>query len=97
MRYGVLPVTRDGTYLGIITARAVSEALFDGRHEATPAELLVELPSLVREDTEVADAIRALDASECGALPVLAATGPEVVGWFDYRDALSGLEPVHPT
>ena len=97
VRYGVLPVTGDGAYLGIITARAVSEALSDGRHEATPAELLVELPSLVREDTDVADAIRALDASECGAVPVLAATGPEVVGWFDYRDALAGLEPVRAT
>ncbi|MGA8247173.1 MAG: chloride channel protein [Nocardioides sp.] len=94
IRYGVLPVARDdGMYLGVITARAVSEALSDGRHEATPAELLIELPSLVRADTDVADAIRALDASECGAVPVLAATGSEVVGWFDYKNALASLEP----
>ncbi len=94
IRYGALPVARDGgPYLGIITARAVSEALSDGRHEATPAEL-VQLPPPVRVDTEVADAIHALDVCECGAIPVLAATGAEVVGWFDYRDALATLEPV---
>ncbi|HEX3929400.1 MAG TPA: chloride channel protein [Nocardioides sp.] len=95
-RYGVLPVARDGTYLGVVTARAVSEALSDGRHDATPVELLVELPSSVREDTEVADAIRALDASDCGAIPVLSAASAGVVGWFDYQNALASLEPVRP-
>ena len=81
----------------MVTARAVSEALSDGRHEATPAQLLVELPSPVREDTDVADAIRALDASDCGAIPVFVANGLDVVGWFDYRDALAALEPVRAT
>lgn len=93
-RYGVLPVTRDdGTYLGVVTARAVSEALADGRHEAAPAHLLVELPSPIREDTDVADAVAALDTSDCGALPVFATEGVDVVGWFDYQAALNSLEP----
>ena len=93
-RYGVLPVAdRHGTFLGVVTARAVSEALSDGRHESTPAQLMVEYPTSLREDADIADGIRALDLSDCGAIPVLGTDGPEVVGWFDYRDALAALEP----
>jgi CIC family chloride channel protein len=90
--YGVLPVAQqDGTHLGVLTARAVAEAIADGQHDATPAQLLVELPTTLRENDDVDHGIQALDHSGCGAVPVLAAAGNEVVGWFDYRDALTTL------
>ena len=50
--YGVLPVTDDGIYLGVLTARAVAETMADGQHDSTPAQLLVELPGAApREPT----------------------------------------------
>ncbi len=90
--YGVLPVAGpDGTYLGVLTARAVTEAIADGRHNAVPAEMLVELPEPVRENDDVDEAIQVLDHSRCDAVPVFAADREDVVGWFDYRDALTTL------
>ena len=91
--YGVLPVTRpDGSYVGVLTARAVAEAIADGQHDTSTAELLVERPTTLREDDDVDHGIQALDHSGCGAIPVLGASRDEVVGWFDYRDALTTLD-----
>ncbi len=89
--YGVLPVARDGDYLGVLTARAVAEAISDGQHDATPAELLAELPITLRDTDHVDEAVRALDGSGLGALPVLSAVSGDIVGWFDYRLALNTL------
>jgi CIC family chloride channel protein len=88
--YGVLPVADGSDYLGVITARAVAEAVSGGDNDTRPAELLLELPVTVSEQDHVDEAIRALDGSGLGALPVL---GPEgrLVGWFDYRQALTTL------
>jgi hypothetical protein len=36
-------------------------------------------------------AVRALDASDLSALPVIDPASGEVVGWFDYDAALAGL------
>lgn len=47
-----------------------------------------EIPSVLREDEHVDEGIRALDLSGAGTVPVLAADGDRVVGWFDYRAAL---------
>ncbi len=92
--YGVLPITGPGgDFLGVLTARAVSEALADGRHDVDPAELLSELPEALREDDHLDRAIEALDHSGMGAIPVLAADGDEVVGWLDYRAALGAMHP----
>jgi len=91
--YGVLPVAEpDGTFLGVLTARAVAEAISDGQHDASPVEVLVEQPTTLREDDDVDHGIRVLDQSGLGAIPVLAADQDEVVGWFDYRDALTTLD-----
>jgi CIC family chloride channel protein len=89
--YGVLPVSHGEVFAGILTARAVAEALADGHHDKTAAEHLVELPVRLRADQLVDEGLRALDRSGCGAVPVHAARGHEVVGWFDYRAALGAL------
>jgi CIC family chloride channel protein len=90
--YGVLPVAdRDGTHLGVLTASAVAEALADGRHDAAPAQLLVDSPAPLREHQDIDDGIEALERSGCGAIPVLATDIDDVVGWFDYRNAISTL------
>ncbi|HEX2895811.1 MAG TPA: chloride channel protein [Marmoricola sp.] len=94
-QYGVLPVVdADGTYLGVLTVRAVSDALAEGPNEAettTTVRSLVEIPSTLREDEHVDDGIRALDLSGSGAIPVLSASDDRVVGWFDYRAALTSF------
>ena len=91
---GVLPVGRaDGTYLGVVTARSVSEALAQDEPDRSPAQLLVELPTRVTSTDSVSAGVHALDISGLAALPVFAPHGREIVGWFDYRTALDALEP----
>jgi CIC family chloride channel protein len=89
--YGTLPVAHDGTYLGIITARAVAEAIADGAQDRTAADQVLEVPLRVRSTDHVDDAIHALDRSDVGALPVSAPDTDEIVGWFDYDTALAAL------
>lgn len=92
---GVLPVAgRDGAYVGVVTARAVAEALADGRHDDDAAGLAVELPVTLRAGQTLDAALSALDASGCAAIPVLG-DGPEdrdrVIGWIDYSACLRSL------
>lgn len=94
--YGTLPVANDGIYLGIITARAVAEAIADGEHDRTAAERLVELPLRVRTSDHLDEAITALDQSDVGALPVTSAASEDIVGWFDYDTALTRLRGARP-
>ncbi|WP_329001028.1 chloride channel protein [Kribbella sp. NBC_00709] len=87
---GVLPVLDDGgEYVGIVTARVVAEALADGRHDAAPASLVLELPILVRPEDHLDQAIEALDRSGCAAVPVL--ESKRLVGWISYRKTLEAM------
>jgi CIC family chloride channel protein len=96
--HGVLPVADpDGTYLGVITTRSVSEALAQGEPDVSPARALVELPDRVRGEDPVSLGVRALDAGGVGAVPVFDRLGHEIEGWFDYRAALDALEPTAAT
>ena len=93
-RYGVLPIANaQGRYIGVVTARAIAEALADGQHDIDPAKLLVELPVTLREDDQLDHAIEALDGSGISAIPVLAAEGDQPVGWIDIRDTLRAMNP----
>ena len=89
--YGVLPVTdHTDRFLGVLTARAVAETLADGQHESEPVESLVQAPAPLRASQDVDAGIEALERSGCGAVPVLGADN-DIVGWFDYRNAISTL------
>jgi CIC family chloride channel protein len=95
--YGVLPLAgADGRYHGIVTARAVSEALADGRHDVVPAEIVVELPERVRVDDTLDAVIDALNHSGVGGMPVLDDHG-QPVGWVDYRAALTSMRGASAT
>jgi CIC family chloride channel protein len=95
--YGVLPLaSRDGHYVGIVTARAVSEALADGQHDVVPAELVTELPERVRVSDTLDKVLDALNHSGVGGMPILDESGEEPVGWVDYRTALQVMRPHAP-
>ena len=91
--FGILPVVDDsGDYLGVITARAVSDALADGRHDAAAAALATEMPTTVTDNDVLAVATQSLSRNGTSAMPVLDATGA-VVGWLSYHDLLSERTP----
>ncbi len=90
---GVLPVRhRTGGYAGIVTARVVAEAIADGRHDAAPLSLVLELPQALYDDDPLEHAVEALDRSGCAAIPVLRRADDSVVGWIDYQTSLRGLQ-----
>jgi CIC family chloride channel protein len=90
---GVLPVARtDGTYLGVVTARAVTDALAHGDPDQTPSNLLVELPSRVTVNDMIGTGVQALAISGMPAVPVVDEDGHRIVGWFDHRLALATLD-----
>ncbi|GGL36707.1 chloride channel protein [Phycicoccus endophyticus] len=90
--YGVLPLAgADGRYHGVVTARAVSEALAGGRHEVEPAEMVTELPERVRVTDTLDRVLDALNQSGVGGMPVLDEDGVDPVGWVTYRDALTSM------
>jgi len=84
-RFGILPVlAQNGDYLGVVTARGVSDALADGRHDAAAASLATEVPTVIRDSDSLATAADALSRDDTHALPVVDAD-ERVVGWLDYR------------
>jgi CIC family chloride channel protein len=91
-RNGVLPVTNeDGHYVGIVTARVVAEALADGRHDQSPASLVLESAATVKADAKLGQVIEALDLTGTAAIPVLDEKGDGVIGWVDYARTLRAL------
>ena len=54
------------------------------------------LPLRVRTSDHLDDAIKALDQSDVGALPVTSAASEDIVGWFDYDTALTRLRGARP-
>jgi CIC family chloride channel protein len=88
--YGVLPVFSGDEYAGVITARAVADAIAAGTPGATPGRLPTELAHPLRVDSDLDEAVRVLDASAMPAVPVVdCADRP--VGWFDYQAALAAM------
>ena len=91
--HGQLPVTdRAGRYQGIVTARAVADALADGLHDNSPVSTVVELPAAVGSHSTLDSALDELEASR-SAIPVLSPDGSSVVGWLTHQRVLAALRP----
>ena len=87
------PRRRSGTAASRLDLRdLVAEALADGRHDADPASLVLELPVLVEPEDHLDQAIEALDRSGCAAVPVL--QDERIVGWISYRTARPNIRAV---
>ena len=83
-----LPVTDDaGTYLGILAAHDVMNALAAG--ESTDARSLAARVDPVGPDAQLDDVLQALDR-DAGAVPVIDPDGA-IVGWIRHRDLLHAL------
>lgn len=91
--HGILPVVgTDGTYHGCVTARAVAETLAADERNAHTAADLAELPPLVTENSNLADALTALAGAPGTGLPVLAADH-RLAGWITHQAVLDALHP----
>ncbi|MCF2129196.1 chloride channel protein [Strepomyces sp. STD 3.1] len=91
--HGALPVHDPArAYLGIVTARAVTEALAeqpDGAPSVTGD--LVETPPRVTADQQLANALHSLLSASGTGLPVLDAGTGEPVGWLSHQGVLRAL------
>jgi CIC family chloride channel protein len=94
--YPVLPVIDSGRLLGVVSARAVSEALAD---DTDPADVtvahLAELPPAVTTGTTLADALESLVASDATGVPVVD-DDHRLVGWLTHRAVLRAVLPTSP-
>ena len=88
-RHAQLAITdHTGTYLGVLTARAVADALADGRHDDTQVGALCELPPTVSSADRLDQALDTLETSR-GAVPVLDADHAALVGWLTHQQVLA--------
>ena len=61
--YGqVAVVDRDGAYLGVVTARDVTDALSDGEHDGAEVASLLRRPAAVRADQPLEDTLEPLES-----------------------------------
>ena len=88
-RHAQLAITdHTGTYLGVLTARAVADALADGRHDHTQVGALCELPPTVSSTDRLDQALDTLETSR-GAVPVLDGEHACLVGWLTHQQVLA--------
>jgi CIC family chloride channel protein len=84
-------VDGEGSYLGTVTARAVTEALAGGEPADSPVTTVAERPEAIRVTAPLDDAIVLLDRGDASAVPVLDESGRELVGWVTHQVALNAL------
>jgi CIC family chloride channel protein len=85
----VAVVDDDGTYLGVLTVRALVEARADGEHDDEPVERYCDNPEPVRVGEPLAEAVVSLDATD-RPLPVVDGDRA-VVGWLSHRAVLGAM------
>ena len=91
-RHAQIPVLdTDGGYIGLVTARGVADALADGEHDEATVESVIERPPPVHAGQTLDDTLDALDSSGIAALPVLDASGENLVGWLTHQQVLNEL------
>jgi CIC family chloride channel protein len=90
--YGQIAVVdAGGTYLGVVTARAVADILADGDHDAATLRTAIQQPVSVRADAPLDTTLDALERSATPALPVLDSEGGAVIGWLTHQRVLTAL------
>lgn len=96
--HGVLPVAGpDGVYLGVVTARAVAEALTEPEPALDPAAVprnasdLAERPAIVTADMPLAEVLHTLVTADGTGFPVLARGSGQPNGWLTHQAVLSAL------
>lgn len=94
--HGALPVTgEDGSHLGVITARAVAEALAapEAEEPGIPATVadLAEAPRPLTAATPLTAALHTLVTSDAAGMPVLDGDHARPVGWLTHQAILSVL------
>jgi CIC family chloride channel protein len=88
-RHGQLAVVDlEGSYRGVLTARALAEALADGEHDEAQVASLTESPPTVSQDDLLDTTLDALEAAY-GAVPVLDPIGAGLVGWLTHQRVLA--------
>ncbi|MFE6888068.1 chloride channel protein [Streptomyces sp. NPDC057694] len=91
--HGALPVHDPSrAYLGIVTARAVTEALAD-QPDSVPSVAgdLAEMPPRVTTDEQLAHALHSLLSVSGTGLPVVHTETGQPVGWLSHQGALRAL------
>lgn len=90
-RLGQLPVLDPtGAYCGVVTARAVADALAaPGQHSAVVGSVL-EYPPAVTAEQPLEHTLDALAVAD-GPVPVLDSRHTELIGWLSHQDVLRAL------
>ncbi len=81
-----------GRYRGVVTARAVADALADGEHDAATVATVVSMPAAVTVTDRLEQTLDALDTAR-GPIAVLDADHRSVVGWLTHQQVLLALHP----
>jgi CIC family chloride channel protein len=84
-------VDREGRYVGVLTARGVTDGLADGEHDDVPAGSMAEQVPSVRGDQPLEAALDALDTAATPAVPVLDPGRDAVIGWLTHQRILSTI------
>jgi CIC family chloride channel protein len=84
-----------GRYRGVVTARAVTEALSGVDGNKSTVATVVEMPAAVTVSDRLEQTLVALETAR-GAVAVLDVDHHNVVGWLTHQRVLLALHPPHP-
>jgi CIC family chloride channel protein len=95
--HGQLPVLdQRGRYRGIVTARAIADALADGSHDNATIADIIELPTTVTVADPLSSALEVLETAY-GPVPVVDIPQENIVGWLAHQDVLTALRKAGAT
>ncbi|GAB3914015.1 transport integral membrane protein [Microlunatus endophyticus] len=86
--HGQLGVIDENGYLGVVTARALADALADGRHDDHRIESIIESPDTIKITDPLQAALAALETAYA-SVPVLDEDGSHLVGWLTHQRVLA--------
>lgn len=97
-RHGQLVVLdAEGAYRGVLSARALADALADGEHDEAKIASLTEMPATVAESDLLENTLDVLETAH-GAVPVLDAARTHLVDWLTHQRVLAAQRhPDRPT